>query len=80
MSRGKFDYKILKNGKQIHTCRSIKSVCAELNNIFESDIYTTDKVHNYFTRKPKNQRGFKSIELIRNKIEKKINTQINNEA
>ena len=64
----KYDYTILKNGCFFKRCENIKEICSELNNLYETDIYTFDKVINYFTRNCKNQKGFKNLELTRVRI------------
>lgn len=64
MSRNKYTYTMIKSGK-IYSCNSICDLVILLNSKFNTDIYTNDKLRNYFTRRQKNPKGFKNINLTR---------------
>ena len=70
MSRKKYNYIMVKNGIR-QSCSSVIDMAKLLNSELETDIYTADKLRNYFTRRPKHPKGFKNMELIRILSEKK---------
>ena len=64
MSRKKYNYIMVKNNIR-HSCSSVIEMSKLLNSELETDIYIADKLRNYFTRTPKNPKGFKNMGLIR---------------
>jgi len=80
----KYDYTILKDGSAVKECKDVKECCSYLNSMYETDIYTFDKIVNYFKRNCKSQKGFKNLELQRVKVVKKKTSQkiknVNNEV
>ena len=70
MSRKKYNYTMIKDGTH-HSCCSVNAMAILLNNELNTDIYTADKLRNYFTRRPKHPKGFKHMELIRTLSQKK---------
>ena len=73
----KYDYTILKDGSAIKECKDVKDVCSYLNKLYETDIYTFDKIVNYFKRNCKNQKGFKNLELQRVRVKKNTSKKLN---
>ena len=70
MSRSKYNYSLYKDGFHLLDCKDIHKISHYLNNILQTDIYTYNKIHNYFNRRPQRLTGFKNIEIKRELIKK----------